>query len=1042
MNVARFSVRNRPFMVVVLVALIALGIFSLRTIPRAEDPTFPMPTYVIAAVYPGASPVDLEQLVADPIEKRIKELDRLKAIRTTIEDGLATVEVEFDAEVDADAKYEEVLRELNALRPDLPDDLLRLETRQFDAGRVNIVQLALVSPTAPFAEMEREARRLKDRLSRIDGVRQVQTWAIPAREVTVSLDLGRMAQLRIPVSQVLQAIQSEDANIPGGSVDAGQRKFNVKTSGSYQTLEEVRETVVAGAAGATVRLQDVADVQWRYAEAKHLGRYNGERAAFITANMKNARNISQVRDEIYEVLDRFERDLPPTMTVARGFDQSRNVQARLQKLGGDFLLAILLVLVTLLPLGLRAAGVTMISIPLSLAIGISLLKAAGYTINQLSIVGFVIALGLLVDDSIVVVENIARFLREGHTRTRAAILATQQITVAVLGTTATLMFAFLPLLMLPGAVGQFIRGLPLAVTFTILASLLVSLTIIPFLSSVVLKEERDAHGNIFLRGLNRVIDATYSRLLHRALGKPRTTLAVAALLFVASLAAIPVVGFSLFPAAGTPQFMITVETPDGWSLGATNGVVQQIEKELLQRRDVRSVFANVGRGNPQVYYNVLPGGERPNVGALFVLLDAYDGRHTPVMLDSLRRRFDQIPNARILVKEFENGPPIEAPIALRLTGENLDTLRTLAERLEKVMATTAGTRDVVNPLRVNRTDLKLDIDRAKAGLLAIPTVEIDRTVRLGIAGLRAGSFRDHDGEEYDITVRLPRGEHQVLSALDQVHVASLSGAQVPLSQVATVRFESSPPRIVHQDAERAVTVTAYTETGFNTDRVTKAVLARIPDLDLPSGYRLVPAGELESRQESFGGLGTAIILATFGILAILILEFRTFKGMVIVASVIPLGIIGGIGALLLSGYTLSFTAVIGFVALIGIEIKNSILLVDFTNQLREEGMALYQAIETAGKIRFLPIVLTTLTAIGGLLPLAAQGSSLYSPLALVIIGGLISSTLLSRLVTPVMYMLLPPALGSAMDADTAEHRAVPAVLPPGVSTGEAGGAMT
>lgn len=1020
MKLASFSVRNRPFMVVMLLALVAMGAFALRTIPRAEDPSFPIPTYIVVAVYPGASPEDLEQLVVDPIEKRLRELDDLKTIRTSIEDGLATLQVEFEVNSDADSKYEEVLRELNALRPDLPDDLLRLETRRFDSGKVNIVQLAIVSATAPYADMEREARRLKDLLSRRDGVRQAQTWAIPDREVRIAIDLGRLSRLRLPLGQVLQAVQGEDANIPGGSVDAGRRKFNIKTSGSYASLDEVRQTVVGGNDGALVRLQDIAEVGWSYAEATHLGRYNGTRAAFVTANMKNDRNISEVRDDIWQVLDDFERELPSSMKLARGFDQSRNVNARLKRLLTDFGLAILLVLVTLLPLGLRAAGVVMVSIPLSLAIGVSLLRAAGFTINQLTIVGFVIALGLLVDDSIVVVENIARFLRQGHSRVRAAVLATEQITVAVLGTTATLIFAFFPLLMLPGAPGKFIRGMPLAVVFTVLASLVVSLTIIPFLASVVLEEKQDAHGNVFLRTLDRVIDASYARLLHRSLARPRTTLAVAALLFVGAIALVPVVGFSLFPKAGTPQFLISVETPDGWSIDETDRVVRQVERTLLARRDVRSVFANVGKGNPQVYYNVTPGSERNNVAELFVLLDHYDGRETPVMLDSLRRTFDTIANARVVVKEFENGPPLEAPIALRLTGDNLDTLRAVAGRMETLLASTAGTRDVVNPLRVNRTDLRLDIDRAKAGLLGIPTVEVDRTVRLGIAGLRAGSFRASDGEEYDVTVRLPRGERQTLDALDRIMVGSVRGSLVPLSQVATLRFASSPPLIQHVDAARAVTVTSHVRTGFNTDRVTKEVLARLGDVRLPAGYRIIPAGEIESRQESFGGLGTAILLATFGILAILILEFRTFKGMLIVASVIPLGIVGGIAALLLSGYTLSFTAIIGFVALIGIEIKNSILLVDFTNQLREQGMELHEAIETAGKIRFVPIVLTTMTAIGGLLPLALQGSSLYSPLALVIIGGLISSTILSRLVTPVMYMLLPPALGAAGASDVSE----------------------
>jgi multidrug efflux pump subunit AcrB len=441
---------------------------------------------------------------------------------------------------------------------------------------------------------------------------------------------------------------------------------------------------------------------------------------------------------------------------------------------------------------------------------------------------------------------------------------------------------------------------------------------------------------------------------------------------------------------------------------------------------VRGIFTNVGRGNPDIYYNVIPGHERPDVAELFVVIDRFDARRTPLMLDSLRARFDAYPNARIQVKEFENGPPIDAPIALRVTGTDLDTLREVAARLEALVAATPGTRDVRNPLRVQRTDLALDIDRGKAGLLGIPTLDIDRVVRLGIAGLKAGSLRDADGEDYDIIVRLPRGERQTIDAFDRLQVSGATGSQVPLRQVADLRFESSPPLIQHRDGARAVTISSAVRSGYNTDRLTREVLEQVEAMTLPAGYDVTPAGEIESRQESFGGIGTAILIATFGILAILVLEFGSFRGMLIVASVIPLGIVGGVLALFLSGYTLSFTATIGFVALIGIEIKNSILLVDFTNQLRQRGMALDAAIEEAGRVRFVPIVLTTMTAIGGLLPLALQGSSLYSPLALVIIGGLITSTLLSRLVTPVMYKLLAPSpqVGHAMEPPRA---AIPAV---------------
>jgi multidrug efflux pump subunit AcrB len=320
---------------------------------------------------------------------------------------------------------------------------------------------------------------------------------------------------------------------------------------------------------------------------------------------------------------------------------------------------------------------------------------------------------------------------------------------------------------------------------------------------------------------------------------------------------------------------------------------------------------------------------------------------------------------------------------------------------------------VRNPLQQTKTDLKVEIDRERAALLGVPLGEIDRTVRLGLAGLTVGSYREpgSDLDARDISVTLPRRGHASLAELDRLTVTSQSGAQVPLAQVATLGFVLSPTTMNHYNKERVVTVSAFVHNGYNTDRVTKAVLAELARLPLPPGYRVVPAGEIESRQESFGGLGIAVIIAAFGVLAILVLEFRTFKSTMIVASVIPLGVVGGIVALWLSGNSLSFTATIGFIALLGIEVKNSILLVDFTNQLREAGLGLDEAIERAGQTRFVPILLTTMTALGGLLPLALEDSSLYSPLAWVIIGGLVTSTVLTRVVTPVMYKLLAPSLG-------------------------------
>ncbi len=409
----------------------------------------------------------------------------------------------------------------------------------------------------------------------------------------------------------------------------------------------------------------------------------------------------------------------------------------------------------------------------------------------------------------------------------------------------------------------------------------------------------------------------------------------------------------------------------------------------------------------------------------------FDSRRTPAAFDSLQRIFDGYANARIELKAFENGPPIDAPVAMRVTGEDLDTLRAVAARVQRTIEGTPGTWNVVNPVQLRTTDLRVDVDSRKAGLYGVPTVEVDRAVRMALAGFEAGSVREADGQDYAIRVRLPsdpRASHigrsfdgtPSLEALDRLYLTSVTGAAVPLRQVANIRLESSTPIIQHYAKARSVTVSANVSTGFNTDKVTKQVLARLDALELPAGYRIIPAGEIESREESFGGLGTAIILTVFIILAILVLEFGTFRSTLIVASVIPLGVVGGLIALFVSGYSLSFTAMIGFIALIGIEIKNSILLVDFTNQLREKGLGVREAVEEAGKIRFLPILLTTLTAIGGLLPLALQRSSLYSPIANVLIGGLLSSTLLARLVTPVVYTRLAPNVTPKSAAERGE----------------------
>jgi multidrug efflux pump subunit AcrB len=1010
MKLTEFSVKNYQFTLILFAALMAMGIGSLLNMPRGEDPDFQAPQFAIIVVYPGTSPADMEKLIADPLEKRVNEMDDIKVIKTRIDDGLLVARVDFKYESDPDKKYQDMVREVAALKAELPQEILALNILKFSPSDVNIVQVGLVSEVAAYKELEEYADRLKENLEKVKSLKNVNNYAFPKQQVRVSIDLTRLAANKVPLNNVLFAIQSENVNIPGGSIEMATKKLNVKTSGEYKSLDEINNTVIKSTGANIVRLKDVANVSFNYEEESYKARLNGKRAVWVTASRKMGTNVFAVDDKIKPILESFQKSLPPHIKYEKSFDNADSVRTRLTHFAKDFAIAIVLVLITLIPLGWRASLVVMISIPTSLLIGLFLLDKAGYSLNQLSIVGFVVALGLLVDDSIVVVENIERYLRLGYSRFEASIKATNQITLAVIGCTATLIFAFLPLLFLPEGSGDFIRGLPLAVVFTILASLFVSLTLVPFLSSQLLSKHHSPEGNIFLRGLNWVISGSYRRLLNGAMRYPKTTLLIAGAIFVASLRLLPIVGTSLFPPSEKPMFLINIETPLGTNLSETDRVTRDVEKVVAKIPHLKNFASNVGKGNPRIYYNVIQRNESPNFAQIFIQLEKEVRPEEKVKtIDILRGQFAQYPNAKIEIKDFEQGPPVEAPIAIRLFGDNLDTLRSLSFKVEEMLQNTEGSIYIGNELTTQTKELKVVIDHEKAGTLGVQMADIDRTIRMAITGLPVGKYRmENSDDDYVINVTIPRMNKQTMDVFDKIYVNSVTGASIPLNQIAQVEFRTSPNGINHYDKDRYTTVTSFLKTGFNTTEVTAGLIQKLDSMQFPKGYRYQAAGEVEAKQESFGGLGTIILITIFGLLGILILEFGTFRSTIVVLSVIPLGIIGAILALLFTGYTLSFVAIIGIIALAGIEVKNSILLVDYTEQLRAGGMGLGDAIQEAGETRFVPIILTTLTAIGGLIPLAIEFNPLYSPLAWVLIGGLISSTILTRIVTPVLYKLLAP----------------------------------
>lgn len=990
----------------IFATLSVTGLVALRTIPRAMDPHFPIPIVFIGAAMPGANPTDIEQLIAKPIEDVVRGLDDVKSVRSTSRDGSTLIRIEFNWDTDPDRKYDEVVREVSAIRGNLPAELQRLEFRKAQTTNAAVVQLSLVSATASFRRMDKVARDLRDRLLRVPGIRKSEVWGVPQPEVRVAVDMGRLSQLRIPITAVADALRNRGAELPAGAVQSGDRRLDVRAPGAYRSLEDVNATPVISSGDKVVRIRDIAAVSWQTEEASDVKTHNGTRAVFVTANQTADTNVEDIHDGISAELDAFERQLPPDMTLVRGFDQSHTVSYRLKHLGFDFGLALALVLVTLLPLGWRAALVVIISIPLSLSVGLAVLQALGYTLNQLSIAGFILALGLLVDDTIVVTENIARHIREGQPRMVAAVSATREIAVAILGCTATLILAFLPLIFLPEGAGRFIRSLPVAVTVTVAASMFISLTIIPFLASRMLAEGHAGRENMVLTIVMRGVHRFYRPLLHAALKRPKRAFGIALVICAASFALVPALGLSLFPAADVPYFVIDVDLPEGAALSSTATVMNSIEKTLKSFPEVDHVHGNRGRGNPHVYYNWDPREASTNFAELFVTLAEDDPAKIRKTIASIRRALPSYPGTNINLHEFINGPAVEAPVAFRVTGPRLATLKTIAAQMQARIAGIPGTSNVDNPMRAGRMDLSLGIDEGKAAAIGVSLADVRRVARLALAGEADGTFRDDDGDAYPVVLRLPMGDFQPISALDQVFVPLQDGGSVPLGAISHPGFETNPAQIDRFEGQRAVTVTAQVTDGYLTSDVNTQAEARVRAIPLPNGYAILTGGEADEQSKSVGALLAVIPIVLFVIVGVLVLEFGGFRETAIVLAVIPLGTVGGFTALFLTGNPLSFTAIIGMIALIGIEIKNSILLVDFAGNLRRDGVSLRESIERAGEIRFLPVLLTSVTAMGGLIPLALSGSRLYGPLAWVIIGGLISSTLLSRVMTPVTYLLL------------------------------------
>lgn len=1009
MKITRSTINNYQFTIVVVALLLIAGIYSYISMPRTENPEIDIPGTSVILIYPGTSPVDLEQLVATPVEDAINEIDDIKQMNTTINDGLVAIMVEFTYGVDPSEKYDKVLQQINAIKNDLPSDIYDIIVQKWTPSDVAMMQLALVSDSASYRLLNDKAEKLKTELKRIKGVKKIEIQASPEQKVRVSLDMEKMALMNITIDQVMNAVVSNNANIPGGAIKISDKSFGIKTSGAYQNLEEIKNTVVNSYQGRIIYLRNIADVNFEYEDDKYLARVNGKKAIFLTINQKEGRNIFETREEIEKVISKFAKTLDRDISLTNVFDQSVDVEVRVSGFLSNMLQGIILVgIVMFVALGWRSAVIVMISIPLSIMIGLGIIDNLDFGMQQMTIAGLVVALGLLVDNSIVVIENINRYIAMGKTRVEASVLAAQEIGWPVISATITTLLAFIPIAMMPETTGEFIRGLPVTVVATLVVSLILALTLTPLISSKILKKPKalsDMESNKKVGGMRRFVEGPYRNMLRTALTKRWLTVGAAIILFVFSMYIFGFVGVSFFPKAEKPQLMIEVDLPDATNIDRTNEVIKQVESVLDTIDLIDTYAANVGHGNPRVYYNVFSHNYASNYGDIFVRTKNYEIKEFGKLVDSLRSYLKDIPGTEIAVKEFEQGPDAGAPIRIYIKGDDLDELARISKHFEELLRKQPGTINVDNNLSKKRTDIYFNINKEKASMYGVPIYEIDKTIRTAVNGMVVSTFRDKEGKEYDIEMRMPTGQEFSVDDFDKVYVKSYSGKIIPLNQLAKMEFKNEPGQISRFDLQRSVIISAYLGKGAIIDNVMAPILQELKNYNFPTGYSYHIGGELESREDSFGGMQIAVIIALISIFAVLVLQFKSFAQPLIIFAAIPLAIIGSIWALLISGYTFSFTSFIGLTSLIGIVINNSIILVDFTNHLRKEGKTIKEALQIAGETRFTPIILTTLTTIGGLLPLTLQGGTMWAPMGWTIIGGLLVSTFLTLLVVPVLYSL-------------------------------------
>lgn len=1013
MTLTQLAVRYRPATYLLTLVLLGVGVFALFALPRREDPDLSARFAQVIALYPGASAVEVEQLVTLELERTFREIDDVETVTSTSRAGVSVLTIESgDRAGDLDKLMDDLRERAADARAQLPAGVASVVVNDRFADTAAVV-LGVTWPGATNRERETVAKTLRDRLRRLPDVAEARLIGEPDEVVTVALSSQRLAQLDVAPSEIGQAIARRNV-LPesGGSLPARSARLPIAPTGSLTNVRDLQSIVVARSpSGAPIYLRDVTSSVTRGEAdpAAFVLRVNGQPAVGVSLSMRKGRNISALGAKITSELAAFGDTLPPGARVDLLNDLPRSVARRMNEffvnLGGG---VALIFVVMYLFMGLRSALIVGALLPATILGTFAAMMIAGRDIQQMSIAALIIALGLVVDNSIVVIDNIEKKMREGIEREQAAVDGTDELRVPLLTANLTTIASFAPLMFLSGGVGEFVRDLGVVTALATVVSLLLNYTLTPLIALRFLRPGDEEKPNVVRRAADKSIDGLRSGLgwlAARGLRRPGLTVGLAVLALVVAFANVGRLGSQFFPSAERDQFTIDVWLPEGRDLRATEKTVARVEEIVTAQTGVRSLISYVGQGGPRFYYNVSP--EAPAANYAQIVVNTRSIADTKRLVVVVQRAANEtIAEARVTARTLEQGPPVGAPIAVRLAGQDVPTLRRLAAQVKGILNETPGASSVHDSFGEIPLGLKVSVNEDRAALLGLSSGDIAEWTRLAFSGQTVSFLRDND-KEIPIDLRLDLSERTGAASLLDLYLPAANGAgSVPLRQVATVSLEGQDGRIVRRNGVRTLTVSAFGDGVRLPSDILADARARLDKLTLPAGITLGYGGEQEEVGKSFAEMLLIFGLSIAANLLIIVCEFNAFRIALAVMAAVPFGITGAIAGLFLSGQPFGFMAFLGITSLGGVVTNHAIVLFEYALAEQRNGRDLSSALVVAGRSRLRPILLTVVLSIGGLIPQAVNGGNLWPPMAWALIAGLSGSLVLTLVVVPSVYALL------------------------------------